>query len=115
MIGDLPEFPDDENGDVLRRLLSRGDDLASPRIIDFCFIFPERGQALAFAELVDDRDLSVCISFYEAREIWQVIVKRCMIPTHEQITALELILAHRAESVGGNADGWGCMHVDRKV
>ena len=37
-----------------------------------------------------------------------------MIPTHQGVTALESVLAARAESVHGEADGWGCMMVKRK-
>ena len=110
----LPEFPDDENGRVLRRMLERGDDISQPRMMDFCFAFRERRQALAFAELVDEREFEVCISYYEEREMWQAIVHRHMIPTHRDVTALECALAARAESVGGEADGWGCMVVERK-
>jgi hypothetical protein len=108
-----PAFPDDDNGDVLRRMFASGDNLSEPRIIDFCFAFAERRQALAFAEIVDEHDLEVCISFYDERGGWQAIVKRYMVPTHEDITALETLLVQRAESVGGEADGWGCMQVDR--
>ena len=95
-------------------MYDRGDDLNQARIIDFCFAFAERRQAVAFAEIVDDRNLKVCISYYEEREMWQAIVKNHMIPTHQDITALEMKLAVLAESVGGEADGWGCMKVDRR-
>lgn len=108
-----PDFPNDENGDVLRRMYQNGDDLTQPRMMDFCFVFPERRQALAFAEIVDGRDLEVCISYYEERDLWETIVKRHMIPLHREITTLELALTAQAESVGGEADGWGCMQVDR--
>lgn len=90
-----------------------GDDLAQPRMMDFCFAFPERRQAIAFAEIVDDRELTVCISYYEEREMWQAIVNRYMIPTHRDITELESVLTVHAETVGGEPDGWGCMQVDR--
>jgi hypothetical protein len=109
-----PQFPDDENGDVLRRMYANGDDLLQPRVVDFCFAFPERRQAVAFAEIVGDRDLEVCISYYGERDMWQAIVKRHMVPIHPDITALELALRDHAISVGGEADGWGCMKVDRK-
>jgi|SRR6516165_732981 hypothetical protein len=109
-----PHFPDDENGAVLRRLHDQGDDLTQPRTVDFCFIFPERRQALAFAEIIDDRELEVCLSYYEQREMWQAIVKRCMVPTHPEITKFEMELSAQADSVGGEADGWGCMQVDRE-
>jgi Regulator of ribonuclease activity B len=105
-------FPDDENGQVLRRMFEQGDDLSKPRIVDFCFAFAERRQALEFAAIVEERDLEVCISYYEERDGWEAIVKRYMVPTHEDITRLELSLTERAVSVGGEADGWGCMQVD---
>ncbi|SRR6266446_5283217 len=109
-----PQFPDDDNGDVLRRMYSAGDDLTQPRMIDFCFIFPERGRALAFAGLVDDEHSEVCISYYQGRKMWQTVVKHHMVPDHKGITAMEAALAAKAMSVGGKADGWGCMQVARK-
>jgi hypothetical protein len=109
-----PQFPSDENGDVFRRMVSNDDDLSKPRIIDFCHIFPERKQALAFAEEIDDRELEVCISYYEPRDMWQATVKRYMIPTHQTVTEFELSLAAKAESLGGEPDGWGCMTVKKK-
>jgi hypothetical protein len=109
---DVPHFPNDDNGKVLTRMHEGGDDLAKPRVIDFNFIFPERRQALAFAELVDDRDLEVCISYYEGQEMWQAVVKRRMVPTHQGITELEAMLVEHAESAGGEADGWRCFHVN---
>ena len=107
-------FPSDVNGDVFRSMVRNGDDLTQPRMMDFCHIFPERRQALAFAEIVDGRALTGCISYYEERDMWQVIVNRYMIPTYNDVTALELSLGAQAESVGGEADGWGCMAVERK-
>jgi hypothetical protein len=108
------DIPNDENGKILRRMLENGDDLTQARTIDFCFAFAERRQALAFAEIVDERNLEVCISYYDEREMWQAIVKRHMIPTHDAITSLELTLTTRAEQAGGESDGWGCMLVKPK-
>lgn len=109
-----PQFPNDENGGVLRRMFDSGDDLSQPRFIDFCFLFPQRRQVLTFVERVDEWDLELCISYDDDRKMWEVIVKRYMVPTHEHITALELSLTHRAECAGGEADGWGCMQVNRR-
>lgn len=109
------DIPNDENGDVLRQMLSHGDDLSKPRMIDFSHLFPDRKRALLFAEKVDDRDLTVCISFYEDEQNrWDVTVSRYMVPTHADITALELRFAKIAESVGGYADGWGALNVKNK-
>ena len=89
-----------------------GDDLSRPRVMDFCFTFTERLQALAFALVVDDRDLHVCISYTPEPGLWQAIVKRYMVPAHGEITAVELALTAKAEANGGTADGWGCLQVD---
>ena len=106
-----PDFPADENGDILRQLCEQGDALDEPRNINFAFAFPKRQQAIAFAELVDEPHFEVCISRYEERDMWQAIVTRHMLPTHNEITALEHALGRRAESVGGEPDGWGCFVV----
>jgi len=44
------EFPNDENGDVLRRLQNDGDDLTQPRNIDFTVVFPTEDASQQFAE-----------------------------------------------------------------
>ncbi|HEX8810644.1 MAG TPA: ribonuclease E inhibitor RraB, partial [Terracidiphilus sp.] len=43
-------FPQDANGDVLRRLQSHGDDLTKPRDIDFTVVFPDESAAQSFAD-----------------------------------------------------------------
>lgn len=42
-------IPDDENGDVLRRMLDDGDDLTLARPIDFFHVFAEESDAQDFA------------------------------------------------------------------
>jgi len=105
------DFANDATGDALQRLRDSGDDLSEPRMIDFCFIFPRRQQTIAFAEVIDERDMEVCISYNDRRAMWQVIVRCQMIPSYETITALESPLADKASLCGGDAGGWGCMAV----
>jgi hypothetical protein len=88
-----------------------GDDLSQPRTVDFFFVFLERAEALAFARLVGDPDKEVSISHYSDRNLWEATVKSCMVPSHQQITALESELTDKANSVGGKADGWGCPRI----
>ena len=66
-----PQFPEGSNGDVFRRMVRDGDDLSKPRNIDFYHVFPERKQALGFAEAVDDRGIEIIISYYAEKEMWQ--------------------------------------------
>jgi hypothetical protein len=43
-------FPNDANGDVLRRMEAQGDDLSKPRDVDFTVVFAEANSAEQFAE-----------------------------------------------------------------
>jgi hypothetical protein len=105
-------FPDDENGDVLRRMASHGDNLDVPRNVDFEHIFPSVEAALAFTAQVVNRTDTVSFNWYDERSSWNVRVTRHMSPTHQGITELELSLDQVARKHGGKADGWGCMQVD---
>jgi hypothetical protein len=107
------EFPDDENGDVLRRMLLNGDDLSSPRDIDFSIIFPHENSAMLFAErIIPDFD-KVSHSEMETTQSlkWEVTVTRHMLPTHGGITEIEEFLAGAATPLGGKNDGWGCFNI----
>lgn len=105
------DFPDDENGRVLRQLYEGGDDLTQSRLVDFCFVFPDREHALAFVRGVDDQEVETCLSWYRGKSKWQVIVKHDTVPDYAKITAIESNLKLKAQKAGGEADGWGCMQV----
>jgi len=103
------DFPNDENGNVLRTLIDRGDPLTKPREINFHFIFPTRSQAIGFIEILTDKQLRLEISWHAERELWQVTVVQHMLPDHPKITELENRLIDMAHPLDGIADGWGCF------
>ncbi len=106
------KFPNDENGDILAKMVERGDDLSKARKIDFYFAFPEKSQAENFAEQVRlTTGLLPEVSRYEECNMWQATVYKEMIPTHQAITELETALDQIAQLYEGEADGWGCFIV----
>ena len=108
---ELESFPDDENGDVLRRLQASGDDLSKPRDIDFSVIFPDEPSARRFAQLFDGGSVNVKVekSDADADRPWDVTVTPHMIPSHAGITQFEIELERVASQFGGLNDGWGCF------
>ena len=110
-MSDPVAFPEDENGEVLRRMASHGDNLSAPRNIDFEHVFSSIETALAFTAQVINRTDTVSINWYEERSSWNVQVTRHMVPTHKNISDLERSLDTTARQFGGEADGWGCMQV----
>jgi hypothetical protein len=104
------DFPDDENGDVLRRLQESGDDLSASRNIDFTVAFPGKEEAEEFA--VHLQGLGYKTTVEETKSVpdlpWDAVVVNHSIPTHASITAFEALLERLASPLGGRNDGWGC-------
>jgi hypothetical protein len=105
------EYPDDENGDVLRRMAAMGTDLTSPRVVDFEHCFPNEDSARAFQRAVVGTVMRATVIRPEPEHDrgWEVQCKVRLIPTHDAITSTELRLANVARDFGGFADGWGSL------
>ena len=106
----LALIPDDETGQVLKRMSEDGDDLDRPRPIDFFHVFAEEADAQDFAAAASAQpDLVVeGPDFDDDDGIWEVTATRTLAPQHKAITALEAELAALAARYRGYPDGWGC-------
>jgi Regulator of ribonuclease activity B len=104
-------FPNDVNGDVLRRMQELGVDFTQPRQIDFVVVLPSEDAAEAFAQHI--RELGYFISIARSGCVpelpWDARIERTMIPSHAGITEFESTLADLAERFGGRNDGWGSL------
>lgn len=105
------EFPDDDNGDVLRRMQAGGDDLSCPRNIDFTVVFATETTARQFAKHFHEQGYQASVELTHTAESfpWDVVVVKTMIPTHTDIGGFENELQTVAKSLGGHNDGWGCF------
>jgi hypothetical protein len=105
------EFPDDENGDVLRLMAEKGIDLVSPRVVDFEHCFPDETSARKFHAAVAGTVLEAKIIAPEPEKSrgWEVQCKVRLTPTHAAITQTEVRLADIARELGGFPDGWGSL------
>jgi hypothetical protein len=95
----------------LRRMAADGDDLTKPRYIDFHHLFAREEDAVAFEEAARDEGYRADHDFWNEPNAWLTTVHIRMVPTLEEITAMELALNEIARSFGGQPDGWGCMEV----
>ena len=107
----VSDFPDDDNGNVLRRMLRGGDDFAKPRDIDFSIVFPSDSAAKEFGNHFVQLGFKVSVekSNCEPELPWDVTVTKYMLPTHAGITEFEETLEAVAARFGGRNDGWGCF------
>jgi len=107
----LLEFPNDDNGDVLRRLQRDGDDLSKSRDVDFTVVFSDQASANHFAKHFEKRGYKVSVeeSGCVTQLPWDVLVVNHMVPSHDVITDFEEELQAIADGFGGRNDGWGCI------
>jgi|SRR5450631_1438494 len=103
--------PNDDNGDVLRRLEEQGDDLTKARSIDFSVVFSAENAAERFAEQFHAKGFTASVYFSEERKEfpWNVNVVKYMVPSHQEIGEFETFLQELADPLGGHNDGWGCI------
>lgn len=103
-------FPDDANGEMLREMAAGGDDLSVPREVDFTVIFPTKDAAIAFAVVLLEKGQRVSYGEYgeQGELFWLVQAHQYMVPSHENISGYEDLLASEADSHGGQVIGWAC-------
>jgi hypothetical protein len=103
--------PDDDNGDVLRRMEADGDDLSRARNIDFTVVFPDENSAQAFSKQCQELGYEASVAFAETVKAfpWDVVIVKHMTPLHQEISDFESLLQGVAETLGGHNDGWGCF------
>jgi len=106
-----PHFPDDENGNVLRRLAARGVDLGSPRVMDFEHRFPDQASAVGFYEAIQETVLEARIIQPDTEDGsgWEAQCRQRMIRTQSAITDTEQRLTAVAGRFGGYPDGSGTL------
>lgn len=102
----------EENAAILRKMVSDGQDLSSPRSIDFCHVFPDKISAGTFAQMADAQGFAIVVDEVE-RETnrWDVTASKEMTPTCQAITEIEERLDRLARAHKGRADGWGFFNV----
>jgi Regulator of ribonuclease activity B len=104
-------YPNDANGDALRRMEAQGDDLTRPRNIDFSVAFADAKSAEQFAAHFRALGHEVSVESTETDQgfPWDVVVVQHMVPSYDGITNFENLLQSTANALGGHNDGWGCF------
>ena len=105
-------FPDDENGALLREMAAAGIDLSQTHAVDFFHLFEKQPQAQQMADLVNQKHPSVTVKVFadeQTKGVWDVCCTVNIIPTHADIATHEKMFENIAEQCNGYADGWGLM------
>jgi regulator of RNase E activity RraB len=101
-------FPNDADGDALRRIAHDGSDLSKPMFIDFQIAVRDKSCAEELAVVA--RKLGYRVSIYDSPECtlaWTCECSTRMVATYESVIAIQNELAEISKRFGGIPDGWG--------
>lgn len=107
---DHSKYPDDENGNALWQLIEEGDNPTQERDIEFSVAFKTEDEAMQFGEhlLFNRQQVLLCDDEESEDYPFHIVVTVAMVPSHEEITDFENLLATYAEDLNGVNNGWGC-------
>ena len=102
----MNNFPDNADGDALRRLAESGADMTSPMVIDFAVAIPDEpsGKAIALKAIATGYKASVDQDS-ESSE-WTCYCSKSMFATYMDVINCQLELDKIAVAYGGFVDGW---------
>ena len=108
-------FPDDDNGDVLRRMQEHGFDFSKEHVVDFHAVLATEEAADKIARMyVEDHKAGNRLENIETKphEVggMRLDLAKRMIVTHESVTEFESLLESRVSQFEGYLDGWGVLN-----
>lgn len=120
----MPNYPQDDDGEVLAQLEEMGVDMTQPLSLEFMIAADGDDSAEAIRQALQkkgydariehdegepDEDGNIDPDDEEFGPSWTVYVNRQMVPKYEEIVRIQKDLDAIAEPLGGYADGWGAM------
>lgn len=99
-------YPDDADGDALRRVASHGADMSRPMRIEFTIAVPTVECARSLAERIATIGFSPDLYVDEETGSVSLYCARSMLATYEGVIEAQVELNKLCEPVGANCDGW---------
>ncbi len=100
-------YPNDADGDALRRVAESGADMSRPMVIEFSVEVPDERTARRVAEVVATHGFDPSISEDDDSHSWSVYCSKSMLATYEGVVAVQVELNELLSPHGGICDGWG--------
>ena len=104
------DYPDDADGDALRRVAAGGADMSKPMDIDFFIAASDEATAKDIAGKAAELGYrtEICFDNDERSDApWACVCTKSMIPIHPALIAAQAELEALARPLGAYADGWG--------
>jgi regulator of RNase E activity RraB len=100
------DYPDDADGNALRRVAASGSNMSKPMDIDFQLAGSDEATARRVAD--EAAKLGYRTRVYGSTSVpWKCQCTKSMIPTYASLLAAQAELDAIARPLGANTDGWG--------
>jgi hypothetical protein len=100
-------YPNDADGDALRKVASNGSDMARPMVIEYSIAVPDKATAKRVAEMVAPRGYDPSIVHDDESKSWTVYCSRSMLATYDGVVCAQRELNSWVQPYGAECDGWG--------
>jgi len=100
------EFPNDADGDALRRVAESGADFSRPMRIEFSIAVPSLEQARAVAEAVSQHGYDPDTVVGDDTNTVSVYCARTMLASYEAVVSAQEYLNQVVAMFGAECDGW---------
>jgi hypothetical protein len=102
-------FPNDAEGQALRRMAEGGIDMTKPMAVDFTVAVPDQRSGRLVAEAAETEGFRGNVSRDEASPGWRCTCTRTMVPEYDDIVSAQVLLDEISRPYGGRCDGWGTL------
>src|SRR5271166_538219 len=107
MVSDMrTDYPDDDDGDALRRVAEHGADMSHPMKIEFSIDVPDLARAHALAERIASAGYNPDIFVNDEDGSISIYCGKIMLATHEGVVAAQSELNELCIPFGAECDGW---------
>src|SRR5262245_41585984 len=100
-------FPDDADGDALRRVAGNGSDMSKPMEIDFTVDVPSEAAGRQVAERAALLGYRAKVDHDVEDDVWTCYCTKRMLATYDDVVAAQVELEAVSVPFGGHCDGWG--------
>ncbi len=100
-------YPNDADGDALRRIAADGSDMTKPMVIDYHVAAPDQTAAEAIAGAAGKLGYQTKVYRHDDDGAWTCECSKEMLASHEGVIAAQDELDALSRPHGGHSDGWG--------
>ena len=101
-----PDYPNDSDGDALRRVAAHGSDMSLPMLIDFPVVVATELAAQQFSAVAAGNGFNVQVWKHDDDSKWDVICDVEMVPSYDGVVRVQRQLTELPVPFHGVCDCW---------